>query len=450
MTMTVYGTMENSTGLSEWSFGLDNTTNITSPLNHVIFIQDGPILEAVNEKQFLILIPSFIYLLLLVLLGVPGNLIVIVIYLLKMARTTSRTFIISLAVCDFINCAFGMPVELGLIANYYRFDLPLLCKVSRFSNFLMNNISSVVLLGIAADRFRRVCLPLRPNMTVRHAKLICFIGAIISIIFAAPALLLYGTRTFHIPGPTNDTVIILKACYINDSSWKTTYPMAFNLFLFVSVLIIIFALTVMYALVGRVVCRREKFSEETVIFKTSFHQNLNQEVNKNQHLEVQTDGQERNLNHGRSLSMTTRFWRTVSEHSPKLLRNGHRHTINHAIQANNLPDILEPNAIRARTTSDTSVRRHGGKKVRAGRTTMILFLVTLLYILTFVPYLTIVTMRYINPYMVEQMSSVELSVFNLMLRSYVTNSAVNPLIYCFLNREFRLKVKRCVMGLFGY
>ena len=454
VTMEMYRPVENSTSLLKWPGGLDNATNTSSSSSHVILIQDGPILEAVNEKQFLILIPSFIYLLLLVLLGVPGNLTVIVIYLLKMTRTTSRTFIISLAVCDFINCAFGMPVELGLIANYYRFDLPLLCKVSRFSNFLMNNISSVVLLGIAVDRFRRVCLPLRPNMTVRHAKMICFIGAIISIIFAAPALLLYGTRTFHIPGSTNNTIIVLKACYINDASWKTTYPMVFNLFLFVSVLIIIFALTVMYALVGRVVCRRQKFSEETVVFRTSFHQNLNQEANQNQNFDVNTDVQERNVRNGRSLSMTTRFWRSISEHSPKLLRHGqrhgHRHTVHHVVNTNNLPDILEPNAIRARTVSDTSVRRHGGKKVRAGRTTMILFLVTLLYILTFVPYLTIVTMRYINPYMVEQMSSVELSVFNLMLRSYVTNSAFNPLIYCFLNREFRLKVKRFFMGLFGH
>ena len=280
--------------------------------------------------------------------------------------------------------------------------------------------------------------------------MICCIGAIISIIFAAPALFLYGTRTFNIQGPSNGTVIILKACYINDASWKTAYPMAFNLFLFVSVLIIILALTVMYALVGRVVCRRQTFSEEKVLFKTSFHQNLNQEVNKKQTLGDNPDGQERGLSHGRSHSMTTRFWRSISEHSPKLLRGAQRHTINHAFHANNLPDILEPNAIRARTTSDTSVRRHGGKKVRAGRTTMILFLVTLLYILTFVPYLTIVTMRYINPNMVEQMSSVELSVFNLMLRSYVTNSAVNPLIYCFLNREFRLKVKRAALGVFGY
>lgn len=429
--MAIY-TVENITSAEGWPTRQVYTLNTSSPFDHVTYINDGPILDAVNEKQFLILIPSFIYLLLLMLLGVPGNFMVILIYFFKMARTASRTFIISLAVCDFINCAFGMPVELGLLANYYRFDIPLLCKVSRFSNFLMNNISSIVLLGIAVDRFRRVCRPLRPNMTVRHSVMICIVAVVISVIIAAPALLLYGTRTFHRPGPTNDTIIVLKACYINDASWQTTYPIVYNLFLFISVIIIILALTVMYALVGRVVCRREKFSEETVVFRTSFHQNqdINDDVNRR---------------NGRSLSMTVRLWRSISEHSPKLCRREGRSTPEHVIKTNNLPDILEPNAIRARTVSESSVRRHGGKRVRAGRTTMILFLVTLLYILTFVPYLTIVTMRYIKPNMVAHMTSVELSVFNLMLRSYVTNSAFNPLIYCFLNREFRLKVKRFLL-----
>ena len=408
---------------------IQNASNASAYASgNITYIYDGPMVEAIHTHQFLILVPSFVYTMLLMFLGLPGNFLVIIVYLLKMARTTSRHFIISLAVCDFVNCAFGMPVELSLLANYFRFDYPILCKVSRFSTFFMNNTSSLVLLGIAVDRFRRVCLPLRPNMTVKHSKIICIVAGIFSMISAAPALLIYGTKTVYVPGPTNKTMFVFKTCYINDYS-GTRYPMVFNLYLFIGTLTIFFALAIMYALVGRVVCKRKKFTEESITFRSSFVQDANGTSRKS-----------------RSLSMTTRFWRSIPDFSPKSLRHGHGK--NTVMNTNRLPDILEPNAIRDRTVSDTSIRRHGGKSVRAGRTTMILFLVTLLFILTFVPYLTIVTMRYINPHMVEYMTPVELSVFNLMLRSYLMNSALNPLIYCFLNRQFRMKVKKVFLSVF--
>ena len=425
--MAVYSAI-NETDIKQWWTNSLNNINISKPTNHVIFIHDGPVLEAIHEKQFTILIPSFIYTMLLMFLGLPGNFIVIVIYLLKMAKTTSRHFIISLAVCDFVNCAFGMPVELSLLANYYKFDYPILCKVSRFSTFFMNNTSSLVLMGIAVDRFRRVCIPLRPNMTVTQSRIICIVAGIFSMLSAAPALIIYGTRTIYIPGPANNTMVVFKTCHINDASKETTYPMIFNLYLFIGTLTIFFTLAILYACVGRVVCRRKTFSEESVRFTSSYRHDADNTVRN-----------------GRSLSVTSRFWRSVSNVSPKLLR--HAQT-KFGQQNKNLPDIIEPNALRDRAASETSVRRHGGKSVRAGRTTMILFLVTLLFILTFVPYLTIVTMRYIKPHMVEHMTTIERSVFNFMLRSYLMNSAFNPLIYCFLNRQFRMKVKRCFLTLF--
>ena len=420
----------------ELYFPLNHSTNWqemreTSDINasayasgNITYIHNGAVIETINANQFLILIPSFIYTILLMILGIPGNFIVIVVYLLKMARTTSRHFIISLAVCDFLNCSFGMPVELSLLANYYRFDFPILCKVSRCSTFFLNNTSSFVLLGIAVDRFRRVCLPLRPNMTVKHSKIICIVAGIFSMGSALPAFFIYGTKTIYIPGPTNYTYFVLKTCYINDYV-GTRYPMIFHLYVFIGTLTILFALAIMYAFVGRVVCKRKTFSEEALMSRPSC-----------------VPDPDVNIQKGRTLSITSRFWKSVQDISPKLLRREKVGGNKHSLNANGLPDILEPNAIRNRTVSDASVRRHGGKSVRAGRTTLILFLVTLLFILTFVPYLVIAVMRYINPHMVEDMDSVELSVYNLMLRSYLMNSALNPLIYCFLNRQFRMKVKK--------
>lgn len=404
--------------VSKISFGEIDASGYNS--SNISYMTNGPMIEKLQNQQFVILLPSFIYTAILMMVGMPGNFIVIIVYLLKMAKTTSRHFIISLAMCDFINCAFGMPVELSLIWNFYDFDLPILCKVSRFSTFFMNNISSCVLIAIAVDRFRRVCLPLRPNMTVTHSKIICITVTIISLISAVPSLFIYGTRTIHQPAPVNDTMFVLKTCYVDDSV-GTKLPLIFNLYMFISVILMIICLTVMYGLVGRVVCSR-KHSEES-IRKVKFKTTLTM------------DSKSR---------FSTRFLRSFSEHSPKLFHKARRQQG----RDSPVPDIVEPLGPRSRTHSDLSVRRHGGKEIRAGRTTLILFIVTLIFVLSFVPYLAIVTMRYIKIDLIRTMTPTQMTIYNLTLRSYLLNSAVNPIVYCFLNRQFRMKVKQSFKNCF--
>ena len=407
------------------------TASIQQPAynaSNITLIHEGPLIDYIRREQFFILLPSIIYAGLLMLIGFPGNFLVIVVYLFKMAKTTSRHFIISLAICDFINCAFGMPVELSFMWNSYNFDFPILCKVSRFSTFFMNNTSCLVLVGIAVDRFRRVCMPLKPNMTVQHSKVICICAAVFSMLSAAPALFIYGTKTLYIPGPINETKFVLKTCYIGDSV-GTKMPLVFNLYLFIGILTIFSSLAVMYALVGKVVCGSKKMKNQNSMYPSRSKS-------------LRTPGSP--SRYEKTLAFSTRMLRSISENSPRILRTGQKSPrLNGSI-----PDVTEPLAIRDRTHSDTSVRRHGGKEIRAGRTTMILFIVTLVLVLSFVPYLGIVTMRYINPSFVKFMTTAGRSVYNFTLRSYLLNSAVNPIIYCFLNRQFKLKVKLLFLSVF--
>jgi hypothetical protein len=44
-------------------------------------------------------------------------------------------------------------------------------------------------------------MPLRPQLRTKHAKVVVFIALIMSVVFAWPALLLYGTQTIPIPVP---------------------------------------------------------------------------------------------------------------------------------------------------------------------------------------------------------------------------------------------------------
>lgn len=411
---------ESVTMMSKETLGKYDVINL-SVTNNVTYITDGPIIEMTRQKQFQILLPSFLYTSLLMLFGLPGNFIVILVYLLKMAKTTSRHFIISLAICDFVNCLFGMPVELSLLANFYNFDYPVLCKISRFNTFFMNNGSSCILVAIAIDRFRRVCMPLKPNMTVTHSKVICICCAVFSFLSAVPALHIYGTKTIDTP-IGNNTFLRLKTCQISDEH-DDSWPLYFSLYLFFGTLTMFLSLVIMYALIARIVCRKTGFSEKSVK-RHKFH---NMES-------VTVDGKTTHR-------LSVRVLRHFSDHNSKIFRTGRKSPRSNSP----LPEVTEPFSVRDRTCSDTSVRRHGGKEIRAGRTTLILFIVTLIFVLSFVPYLAIATIRYVRP---MHLKTLPPTVYHFILRSYLLNSAANPIVYCFLNRQFRNKVKMFFKTLF--
>ncbi|KAH3897227.1 cholecystokinin receptor type A-like [Dreissena polymorpha] len=376
---------------------------------------------------FPVLMPSFIYTAVLMLFGMPGNLIVVIVYKFKMAKTTSRHFIIALAVFDFINCAFGMPVELWLLTNFYNFDHPILCKLSRFSTFTMNNASTCVLIGIAVDRFRRVCMPLRPNMTVKHSKIMCISFAVISVILAIPALFIYNTKTIPQSTKVNGTFINMdfKTCYVVSKSGSPV-PLIFSSYLFVIIILMILSLTIMYALIGRVVCSTRQPDRS----------NTNEHGGNKHFIVVDNTTLDRSR-------FSTRLMRSLSHYSPNFSTRQKSPG-----NASPLRDIIEPLAAAKRSHSDLSMRRHGGREIRAGRTTLILFIVTLVFVLSFVPYLALTSIRYISPEKIEKISNSGMMMYHFALRSYLLNSAVNPLIYCFLNRKFREKVKLLFKSVF--
>ena len=86
----------------------------------------------------------------------------------------------------------------------------------------------------------------------------------------------------------------------------------------------------------------------------------------------------------------------------------------------------------------TVQKAHVAGRIRAGRTTIMLFCVTIAYILSFIPFVIIVVVRSASgPHLYTRLSDTERSLWDLFLRSYVINCAVNPVLYGFFNKDFR-------------
>ncbi|KAJ8322364.1 hypothetical protein KUTeg_000835 [Tegillarca granosa] len=68
--------------------------------------------------------------------------------------------------------------------------------------------------------------------------------------------------------------------------------------------------------------------------------------------------------------------------------------------------------------------------------------ITIAFVLSFLPYLTVFTWSRLTPgYEPSLLNKSELIAVQLFVRSWLINGSVNPLIYGFLNTEFRQFVK---------
>ncbi|KAH9491993.1 hypothetical protein Btru_029585 [Bulinus truncatus] len=76
-----------------------------------------------------------------------------------------------------------------------------------------------------------------------------------------------------------------------------------------------------------------------------------------------------------------------------------------------------------------------------GRTTAMLIIISAFFVGGFIPYLILTFFKLTAPDSYDRMTVTEQAVYNLFLRTYFINCAVNPIIYSFCDRNFR---KECV------
>ena len=97
------------------------------------------------------------------------------------------------------------------------------------------------------------------------------------------------------------------------------------------------------------------------------------------------------------------------------------------------------------------IRRHGGKRLRIGKTTLMMAMVTLSAVLGFVPFLTVIVMKTSGTKFKDNTASTGDLAYMFCIRSYLLNNVINPFVYFYVNPRFRQKVSRvlrCVCRVF--
>ncbi|XP_050404068.1 orexin receptor type 2 [Patella vulgata] len=349
-------------------------------------------LTRLNYEFTILMIPAMVFLLLLMVTGIVGNILVLHVYLSKYKLGTTRCYVLALAVCDLLSCCISMPGEIVDMTYNYTFTATYLCKILRSVNAFTTFSSGLILIVVAIDRYKKICTPLRIQFSVRTANIVVIMCCVGSILLSLPATVLYGKRTIS----TGIALVNGTDCSTADAFIGTPYPLIYNGVQFLFFILGSMVLITLYSLIGKRIWRHQHFRDS-------------------------------GLNTGKKpvrISSTT-----ASDGSSPV-------TEVVSAKCKRLSRMISTDTTHQDTLLSKS-RRSGNRK-----TTLMLFLITVVFMLSFLPHLILMTLKALDKNSLSGSGGSAELAHNILLRSYFINSATNPIIYSFCSNKFRSECQK--------
>uniref|UniRef100_K1Q7I2 COMM domain-containing protein 10 n=1 Tax=Magallana gigas TaxID=29159 RepID=K1Q7I2_MAGGI len=199
------------------------------------------------------------------LVGIFGNLMVLIVYLRKRLKCSSDYFILNLAFLDLLTCLIGVPVEIVDLRDPYMFYAPAACKLLRTVESFSNMGSTLTLMAIAMDRYKRIC-KLGERFSNQKAKRLCIGAILIGALTCWPAGVVFGKKTVDVGIPGANTA----DCSTADEMRNTIYPLLYyGLVMLYFIICVIFVLFV-YVRIS-IFIRRGKSNQKKTTKPTAQH-----------------------------------------------------------------------------------------------------------------------------------------------------------------------------------
>ncbi|XP_045177886.2 muscarinic acetylcholine receptor M4-like [Mercenaria mercenaria] len=407
---------------------------------------------------------------------------------------------------DTLNCSTNLPMEIYIMWNSLKLEQPVLCKLFRYSTYVMNCSSALILVGIAADRFKRICRPYQRDFSETQSICISVAAIVWSVATTWPSLILYGSRTVNLGNISG------SACLLENRYDTSPYPLVYFSFMITTTMITFVVLIILYFLIGLQIYKHRNFKLKNCTHVKQILDDksttVKSEKSNGEHTkpsdndDVTNRKEEHSINHGNVLKVVEEESLIQHENNGDELKpiqlgllppckdvgtscgildvpyeqGGGQHcsdlnlfpvsgeTIEHSFKDVKADEKSVPKQhptqrkiqkVKEKKTK-TRVRYIFAKDsstlscstVRIGRSTLMLFLITIAYVLSFLPFYILVVVRQCDSDFAHRMSKSGLAAYHLFLRSYLLSSAVNPFIYSFCNAQFRDYCKEMFLRVF--
>lgn len=215
--------------------------------------RDFKTLEEINASIAEQRLPTVIFLIVIIIIGVIGNSVVIVVYSLKYPPSTFRLYILTLAVIDLLSCLIPMPLEVVDNTKPVMFYSEGFCKSGRFFGNVLKIGSALILVVMAMGRYKKICHPFSKATSLTQARLCVVAAILLAIAFSWPNAIIQGITIKYFPGNVTG-----YDCSIDDKIRDTKYPFIYSTVLFVFYVMVFLLLSVLYTFVILALQRHSK------------------------------------------------------------------------------------------------------------------------------------------------------------------------------------------------
>ena len=405
-------------------------------------------LDELNEENASKYTLPIIYVSTVMTFGVLGNGIVLLIYTLKIRKPSNyRLYVMTLSVLDITACATGIPGLIFDMLHPYTFTSSLGCKLLRYGYHVTACASSMTHLLVGIERNRKICKPLRTQISQTMSKLIILFIFILAFVVAVPACLFYGIHTFSI-GNYNITA---TQCHVDDNYHNTSYPFGYDVALLILVISVVIVLCVCYIQIGH-----QLLKSESIIFPSTstFNASLRRTLGKQR---------EKSLKESKTTVDATKVNNSNLEEMPVDQITAKEFEDNEEVVQKDVPTsdtsgiVVSNNLTKSNTRNTVTMKnrilpaenriQHMSKKTmstrqmsvesRSQKITLITFVLTVIFAVSYIPYLSCVIVDAVLGEVRERMSKTQEAWFQIGIMSYVISNAANPYVYFAMDKVFR-------------
>lgn len=406
-------------------------------------------------------------------IGIIGNLIVTYVYIRKGDKHTASFFILVLAFSDLIVCSILVPSTVYMEYVDFFVGSTFYCKLHYFITTTIVPSCCFLMTAIAFDRYFCICQANNNIITLQRAKLlvglIIFISILLGIIPSLSAIVETSSADDHFnkanltvlntSNNSNNTIETFSLCYIDFNSQLGYYTLVLKAVMDGIYVIDIVVITILYVMIYEEIYTRRKKKEDRkreLLMTSLRHGASNKESNfcKGAVVKNRSSKKElaRELDRKNSLvdDLNSNTDATLKQNLLEAARNKSQIPSEQNFNQNNtrmedvpvLPESEEPSVpvticsklLKESRKASTNTRTLISSK--DVRTALMLFVVTFLYILFFSPSMIATYYNLIQSLNGRSVLG-ENDKFILIFYLYYMNSAINPMIYCFLNPTFR-------------
>lgn len=358
------------------------------------------------------LIPNIVILSLCLIIGVFGNLIVIAVYTFQMKeKTDERYFVPILAICDMISASYISLWSIYQNTHHVNFSNVIFCQIAQFFVGSTTYMPILLLVIIAVQRYTKVCKPLRPPMRLYVKRCIVCIAFVFSVLVAIPIPLVYGVVPFN----TTEYIITGSRCG-KVKAGNTLVRSIYGVVIGLSAFIIVIVLIVLYSKIGYTVYKTLK-SDKYAQAQKRPELNIKPEVQESssfskedKHATLATEVEDTDVN-----CDATSLDEPVST-------------------SNNIP-TNDSKEVKIKYITPKS--RKIKNRQLTNKITMMFLVITIMFLMSYVPKVILLIIEGISPYFWEQLSNTQRPGIIFLYHLFIFNNIVNPFVYAFMDLKFR-------------